>query len=150
MAIATVPKERPFRLTDDDPNITADSTFGTTWRKTWKFQCPEGMVVILKPGDTFSAVAYDSADVEYVAPDAEIKVEVADPSENTTVLVYGPANYLSSTNFQQYTHKRKLRILTKVRVETNHWIIVSTRDSLGMDAASILTSYFVLNCWNIA
>ena len=103
-------KEVQFRLTEDDPNITADATFGTGWRDTWKFRCPQHMSIVLKPGQRFSAKLYDSADAEYVAPDALVKVEVRDPSEQQAIIDYGPDNYKRSSDFQDIKKRRCLRI----------------------------------------
>ena len=137
-------KEVQFRLTDDDPNITDDAVFGTTWRDTWKFRCPQHMVLILKPEDIFSAYIEDSGDAEIAAPDALVKVEVRDPSEQRIELVFGPDNYISSSNFQEMSNRRKLRIEHKIIVNPRDWIVIATKDNTGLDAASILNSYFEL------
>jgi len=137
-------KEVPFRLTDDDPNITADSVFGTTWRDTWSFRCPQHMSILLKKGDCFSAKVYDSGDTEYVAPDALVKIEVRDPSGQKVELIYGPENYLSVKEFQQLSHKAKLNLEHPVMVKPRDFIVVMTKDSTGMDTASMLTSFFEL------
>lgn len=130
-----------FRLADTDPNITEDSTFGTTWRDTWLFTCPSHMQVILRKGDKFSLKAYDSGDVEYVAPDAEVKIEVRDASEQKKILVYGPANYLSSDEFQDSKKVALLRIDQEIRVKPRDKIVFMTKDSTGMDSASVANSY---------
>ena len=137
-------KEVPFLLTDDDPNITADATFGTTWRDTWKFRCPAGMRILLRKGDTLSVYVLDSGDAEIAAPDALVKVEVRDPSEQNIVLAYGPDNYLSATEFQNAAKKRKFQLDEPIVVKPREWIVVATKDNLGLDSASILTSYFNL------
>ena len=135
--------ESKFRLVDTDPNITEDSTFGTTWRDTWKFQCPSHMIIMLKDGDHFSIKAYDSADVEYAAPDCLVKIEVRDPSEQKKILVYGPSNYNSAKEFQRASYKAKLKLRKtgQVRVEPRQYIVFMTKDSTGMDAASVANSY---------
>jgi hypothetical protein len=137
-------KEVPFSLTKDDPNITADSTFGTTWRDTWKFRCPQHMSVLLKKGDRFSILAYDSGDVEYVAPDALVKIEARDPSGQKVELIYGPENYVSATEFQQGTKTAKLNLDHPVLIKPRDFIVVMTKDSTGMDSASIANSTFLL------
>lgn len=139
-----MPKEAQFRVTDDDPNITEDSTFGTTWRDTWKFRCPQHLRILLKPGDLFSAKLYDSADVEYVAPDALVKIEVRDPSETKAIIVYGPDNYTRSGDFQDIKKRRKLQIEEPILVKPRDWIVVATKDSTGMDTASVANSFFEL------
>ena len=139
-----MPKQVQFRLTDDDPNITKDAVFGTTWRDTWKFRCPQHMKIVLQPGDLFSAYVEDSGDAEIAAPPALVKIEVRDPSEQRVELVYGPDNYLSSNNFQQYSYRRKLRLEHPIVVNPRDWIVVATKDDTGLDAASIANSYFEL------
>ncbi len=134
-------KASKFRLLDTDPNITEDATFGATWRDTWKFQCPSHMRIMLQKGDLFSLKAYDSADVEYVAPDALVQIEVRDPSGQRKVLIYGPANYLSSKEFQQNSKMAKLRIAQPVEVRPRDYIVFMSLDSTGMDAASVANSY---------
>ena len=140
-----MPKQVQFRLTENDPNITADATFGTTWRDTWKFRCPQHMKVVLQPGDLFSAhIQEASAGGEVAAPDALVKIEVRDPSEQRIELAYGPDNYLSSNNFQQYSYRRKLRLEHPIVVNPRDWIVVATKDNVGLDSTSIAISYFEL------
>lgn len=133
-----------FILRDTDPNITEDSTFGTTWRDTWLFQCPDGMMVILNYNgkkDEFSLVAYDSADAVYVAPDALVQIEVRDPSQQRAINIYGPANYVSSSEVQDIKKKAKLQLDQPVFVKPRDYIAFMTKDSTGMDAASVANSY---------
>ena len=145
-----MPQPTKFRLADTDPNIVEDSTFGATWRDTWKFQCPSHMRIMLQKGDVFSLHAEDSADVEYVAPDALVKVEVRDPSEQRKINVYGPANYISSKEFQNITKKVKLQLEVPIKVEPRDFIVFMTKDSTGMDAASVANSYCLLITTKIA
>ena len=137
-------REVKFRLTNKDPNITTLATFSTGWDDSWKYRVPQHTMILLRPGDLFSAYCTDSADVEYVAPDALVKIEVRDPSASIVRLVYGPANYLSSTEFQNVTSKRKLQIEEEIKVLPTQWIVIATKDSLGMDTASIAADYFEL------
>jgi hypothetical protein len=88
--------------------------------------------------------AYDSADVEYVAPDALVQIEVRDPSGQKKILIYGPANYLSSKEFQQYSKMAKLKLEQPVQVNPRDYIVFMTLDSTGMDAASVANSYSLL------
>ena len=136
-----MPQRAKFRLVDTDPNITEDAAFGATWRDTWLFQCPSHMRIVLQKGNLFSLKAYDSADVEYVAPDALVKIEVRDPSEQRRILVYGPANYISSKEFQTLSKVAKLRINQPIEVKPRDKIAFMTKDSTGMDAASVANSY---------
>jgi len=134
-------KLEKFKLTDQDPNITADSTFGTTWRDTWKYQCPPKWILHLQKGQRFSLKAYDSSDVEYVAPDAQVKIEVRGPVGQNIINIYGPANYLSSDDFQDEKKVALLNLDQEVIVKPRDLLVFMTKDSTGMDAASILTSF---------
>jgi len=136
-----MPKLQKFRLVDTDANVTEDSTFGATWRDTWDFECPSHMRIMLQKGDLFSLKAYDSADVEYVAPDALVKIEVRDPAGQRKILVYGPANYVSSSEFQQLTKMAKINIEQPIEVKPRDHIVFMTKDSTGMDSASVANSY---------
>ncbi len=133
-----------FRLVDTDPNITEDTTFGTMWRDTWKFQCPSHMRLLLQNGDLFSIKAYDSADVEYLAPDGIVKIEVRDPSEQKKILVYGPSLYNSCKEFQRASYTAKLQLDNPVNIGPRDYVVVMTKDSTGMDSASVANSYFRL------
>ena len=135
---------KKFTLTDNDPNVTEDATFGTGWRDTWVFQCPDHMQILLQPGDEFSLHAEDSADVEYVAPDALVEVIVRSAGGEIYERVYGPENYLSGNNFQDHTQIRKLMLDHPVLVKPRDKIAIRTSDSTGMDAASVINSYFRL------
>jgi len=136
-----MPQESKFRLLDTDPNITEDSAFGTTWRDTWKFQCPSHMRLILKKGDYFSLHAEDSADAEYAAPDSLVQIEVRDPSEQKKINVYGPANYNSSKEFQDFNSMAQLDLDVPIIIKPRDFIVFMTKDSVGMDAASVANSY---------
>ena len=134
--------EKPFRLTQMDPDVTQDTVFGTTWRDTWDWRCPSKKTVVLKKGDRFSCKAYDSADVEYVAPDALVRIEVRDPSGDKVTRVYGSANYIKSRERQDNKKRAKLDLEQPCIVRPRDHIVVMTKDDTGMDTASIANSYF--------
>ena len=140
-----MPQQVRYRLTDADANITKDVAFGSTWRDTFKYQCPDGTEIVLnadpRNSDIFSLHAEDSADVEYVAPDALVQIEVRDASEQSKINIYGPANYKSSKEFQDVGSMAKLRLDVPVRVKARSFIVFMTKDSTGMDSASIANSY---------
>uniref|UniRef100_A0A6M3JS21 Uncharacterized protein n=1 Tax=viral metagenome TaxID=1070528 RepID=A0A6M3JS21_9ZZZZ len=133
--------KKKFTLYDSDPNVTEDSTFGATWRDTWSWQCPDHLKVLLQPGDEFSLKAYDSSDVEYVAPDALVEVLVRSAGGEVYERIYGPANYTSSADFQDHKKIRKLQLDHPILVKPRDKIVFRTYDSTGMDAASVANSY---------
>ncbi len=135
-------KEVKFQLTDLDPNITEDGVFGAAkWCDTWSFQCPENMGILLKPGDYFSMKMYDTGDAEMAAPDAQVKLEVRDPSGQVVGVVFPPENYLSVKEFQQYSKMAQLWIEQPILVTPRSKIVVMTKDDLGTDASGIVLSY---------
>ncbi len=135
---------RRFLLTQSDPNISLATAFGTGWVDAFTYECPQNSNLILQAGDKFSAKFYDSADVEYVAPDALVKIEVRDPSGRSVERVYGPANYKKSAEFQDNDKKCHLRLEHPVLVNPGDKLVVMNLDSTGMDTASMANSYFAL------
>lgn len=138
-------RESQFRLLDTDPNVTEDSSFGTTWRDTWDWQCPSNMKVILRKGDRFSLYAEDSGDAQYdtgwAACAAFVKIEVRDPSGQKKINVYGPAVYKSSIEFANISLMAKLNLDAPIVVNPRDRIIFMTKDGTGMDSASVANSY---------
>ena len=142
--------EKAYRITQNDPNITKDAAFGTTWRDTFKLQVPQGMCVVLKKGDPLSMKLYDSADVEYVAPDALVKVEARDAAGRNVRNVFGPANYTRVVEFQDTGKRARLDMDNPILLVPNDFLVFMSLDSTGMDAASILNSYMELMTHRIA
>jgi len=140
------PREQRFQLVDTDPNITEDSTFGTTRRETWKYKVPDGTEIILSKGDEFSLYAEDSGDAEYTDPGALVQIEVRDASEQKVINVYGPNNYKCSTEFQERKKIAKLQLDAPIRVKSREYIVILTTDDTGMDSASVANSYCRLLC----
>ena len=136
-----MPERKKFTLTDSDPNVSEDSAFGTGWRDTWVFQCPDHMQLLIQAGDEFSLKAYDSADVEYVAPDARVEVLVRSAGGEVYERIYGPDNYICSKEFQDHKLTAKLNLDHPVLVKPRDKIVFRTSDSTGMDAASVANSY---------
>lgn len=142
--------ERSYRITQNDPNITKDTVFGTTWRDTFSLQIPQGMCVALKKGDPLSMKVYDSADVEYVAPDALVKVEARDGSGRNVRNIFGPANYTRVVEFQDAKKRARLDLDNPIILVPNDFLVFMTLDSTGMDTASIANSYMELMAHRIA
>ena len=133
--------ERPYRITQNDPNITADSTFGTAWRDTWSLQVPESMSILLKAGDTLAMKLYDSGDSEYACPAAMVKVEARDPSGRNVRNIFGPAMYDRVKEFADKTKKAQLTLDQPVLLKPNDFLVFMTLDDTGMDTASIANSF---------
>lgn len=133
--------ERPYRITQNDPSITADSSFGVTWRDTWSLQVPENMSILLKAGDTIAMKLYDSGDAEYACPAAMIKIEARDSSGRNIRNIFGPAMYARLKEFADRTKKAVLTLDQPVLLEPNDFLVFMTKDDTGMDSASIANSF---------
>lgn len=136
--------KRPYHITQDDPNITVLTSFGTGWDDAWEWECPDNMRILIEDGNLFSAELYDSADAEYVGPDAEVQIVVRDASDHEIMRIFGPDNYCRVTEWQSFKSRAKLRLEQPVVVEPGSKIVVRTKDSTGMDTASIANSQFIL------
>jgi len=133
--------EEPFHLTDADGNVTAASGTAAVWSDIWKYQVPQGVAHILKPEHTLSAYIED-AGAEIAAPDAEIKVEVRDPAEQDKEVVYGPAMYIRSTEFQDRKKMAHLNVPAAGKpVRARDWVVVMVKDGGTIDQTD---SYFDL------
>ena len=138
--------EEPFHLTDSDPGITAAAGVAATWSDIWKYQVPQGVTHVLRTEHTFSAYIEDGS-AEITAPDAQVKIEVRDPSEQDKRPVYGPAMYSRSIEFQDRDKMAHLNILPGgLAVKPRDWIVVMVNDNGTIDQTD---SYFDLFCSRI-
>lgn len=133
--------EEPFHLTDAVAQVTAAAGVPATWSDIWKYQVPQGVTHLLKSEHTFSAYVED-ASTEIAAPDAEIKIEVRDPSEQDKRPVYGPAMYVMSTEFQDRDLMAHLNCPAGgIQVTDRSWIVIMVKDGGTIDQTD---SYFDL------
>ena len=133
--------EEPFHLTDADANVTAAAGVPDTWSDIWKYQVPQGVTHLLKSEHTISAYIED-AGAEIAAPDAEVKIEVRDPSEQDKRPVYGPAMYVMSTEFQDRDLMAHLNCpASGIQVTDRSWIVIMVKDGGTIDQTD---SYFDL------
>ena len=142
VVVAQTPKR--FTLTQADPNVSLATSFGASWVDAFTYECPQNTHLVLQAGDHFSVKFYDSADVEYVAPDALVKIEVRDPSGRSVERIYGPANYKKSSEFQDGDKKCHLRLEHPLVVNPGDKLVIMNLDSTGMDTASMANSFFSL------
>jgi len=133
--------EEPFHLTNADANVTEADGTAATWSDIFKYQVPQGVTHMLNSEHTFSGYVED-ASAEVAAPDAQVKIEVRDPSEQDKRPVYGPAMYTMSTEFQDRDLMAHLNCPAGgVQVTPRSWIVVMVNDDGTIDASD---SYFDL------
>ena len=119
--------EQRYHLTDADAAITAADGTADTWSDIFKWQCPQGVTLLLKPSDTFSA--YIDATGEIAAPNAEIKVEKRSASEQDKRTILGPAMYTRVTEFQDEDLKAHINVPSEgLLVEPREWLVVMVKD----------------------
>ena len=62
-----------------------------------------------------------------------------DPAEQDTLIVYGPALYITSKEFRDSTQKARLGTSGDILVPERYWIVIMARDDGAVDASD---SYF--------
>ena len=140
----------PYPITDDDPNVTAATTFtASVWQDCWKYRVPEKTQIVLQATDSISAYLADSGDAEITDPDFRFKIEVRDPSEQHRERVFGPSNYLPIKEMQDTDKFAYLNLEHPVKVPAKWWIVIMDWDATGHDAANIVANgagncYFIL------
>jgi hypothetical protein len=74
--------EAPFRLTNQNPNLSKADASSTAWTDIWKYQVPVGEQLILKPHHTFAAYLEDNETTaaEESASLTQVKIEKRDSS----------------------------------------------------------------------
>lgn len=133
------PIDEPFHLTDNDPNITETDGTANTWSDLWKYQVPVGTALRLAADNTFAAYIED-ASAEIGNSDAQVRIRVRDPAETENIVVYGPALYLKSKEFQDRPLKAHLGVQEYI-VRERHWLVFECKDNGTIDASD---SYFEL------
>jgi len=119
--------EQRFHLTDADSAITAADGTADAWSDIFSWQCPQGVTLLLKSTDTFSA--YIDATGEIGAPNAEIKLEWRDASEQDKRPILGPAMYVRVTEFQDEDLKAHLNVPSEgLLVQPRQRLVIMVKD----------------------
>jgi hypothetical protein len=145
-------KEETWALTSADtvaiPSSTTYRNDGTanTWSDIWKYQVPSGQVHVLKPGHRFSAVVKDTTTAAVGDGTCRLRIEVRDQSEQDKKVIYGPALYVSSKEFQQDDKMARLGLQNDLVVEEKFWIVIQGYDDATIDES---LSYFKLETLRI-
>ena len=71
----------------------------------------------------------------------QVQIEVRDPAEQDSVIVFGPALYLRVKEFQNDPLKAKVSLSKPIRVPERYWIVIRAKDDTAIDASD---SYFDL------
>lgn len=133
---------QPFRLFQDDPNISVSDGTANQWTDIWKFQVPQGVNLILLPTHTFSAYIEDGS-AEVGTSTCRIKIEKRDSSLSDVLVVYGPDLYYSSKEFQEKSKMAHLSVSESgLIVNEREYIVISVYDDGTIDESD---SYFELN-----
>lgn len=141
--------EKPFFLTDRDPNVTAAVAFGLGVVDTWVYRCPQNKKVILRTGMPVCIKLYDSALAEYAMPGAFVGLEIRDSSQNNKKALFYLQNYTLSSEFQDRRSKYYLRTESGKNwvVNPSDLIVITSKElTLGLSAASLAQSYFSIEC----
>jgi len=133
-------KLAPFHITRADGNITEADGTADLWSDIWKYTCPKGSGLLLQAGDALSAYLEDAA-AEVGNYDCFIKVEVRDPSGQDVVLLYGPALYIKSKEFQNRNTIARLAMPAPVKLYPRQTLVICVKDNGAIDASD---SYFDL------
>lgn len=102
--------EQPYTMYQDDPVLSVADGVASTWSDIWKFQCPIGVSLIIKPEHTLSlylAIA-GPAEVAVAAgtwDTCAVRVEKRDSSGSDVQVICGPRIYRA---FRQFDDRNRL------------------------------------------
>jgi len=117
----------------------ADGT-ASVWSDIWKYQVPTGQAHILRASHRLAFYLEDvSAQVSNGT--CEIRIEVRDQSEQDRSVIYGPALYVATKEFQDDTKMARLSVRKDVVVEEKFFIVIVVKDDGAIDESD---SYFKL------
>jgi len=102
--------EQPFRLYQDDPNVSVADGVASTWSDIWKYQVPLGTSLIIKPEHTLSLYLAVAGPTEVAAAAGTyntcmVRVEKRDASGSDVQVLTGPKIYIA---FRQFTDRNRL------------------------------------------
>jgi len=134
----------PFILTQNDANITATAGTGAVWSDIWAYRVPNGVGIVLQAADIIS-IHFEDPGAECGTAtgfaDCYARIEVRDPSQEATRLVYGPSLYGRVREFQDRNTVARLAVPEPVKVYARQWIVIMGLDGLVITLA---VSYFSL------
>lgn len=138
-------KEESWTLNSADTTAIPAGNRGdgtaNAWSDIWKYQVPVGQAHLLKSGHRFSSYLEDGAPAEVGSGTCRIKIVIRDQSEGEEKVIYGPALYVASKEFQDADKMARLDLLKDEVVEERFFIVVSVKDDGAVDESD---SYFKL------
>jgi hypothetical protein len=138
--------EEPYRLTSSDAVISsANGAAASLWYDVWTYQAPNGVALILKPTDTFSAyLDYGTGSSEDSITATRIKIEKRDPSKSDVQLIFGPTLYKECREFSDINTIAHIQLPDSTLVlNEREFLIISVYYSAQATVAAY--SYFVLH-----
>lgn len=132
--------EEAYNLTSNDPSVVVQDGIDGVWSMIWKYPVPIGIAIILKPHHTFSCYL-ENRSQEVNDATCRIRIEVLDASEMDRRIIYGPALYLVSKEFQDRARMATLNLNTDMLVLERMFIAVCV-DHIDQVIAG--NSYFAL------
>lgn len=133
-------REEPFHLTNTEAGIVEADGTANQWSDIWKYQVPPGMAIKLTSRDTFSLYAEDTTPAEIGNSTAQVRILVRNAAETAEIVVYGPALYARSREFQERPKMARLAV-GQLEVKARQFIVIQIKDDGTVDASD---SYFDL------
>lgn len=136
---AEVVKEVPFRLYQDDPNVSVSDGTADTWTDIWTYQVPQGVVLVVKPFHTFAAYLYESTNsAECGGSDCQVKIEKRDASGSDIEILFGPDLYATIKEFQEHIKMATFKSVSEagVLIEPRQKLVISVKDNGAVDESA--------------
>ena len=128
----------PFLLTHNDGNVTGVNGVANLWSDLWSYRVPNGVGIVLQAADIISMYLDDGAEIgrytEYV------RIEIRDPSQESTKLIFGPAIYDRVREFADRNTVARIGVPAPVKVYARQFIVFMVLDdAIVTVATSLLT-----------
>jgi len=136
-----VARMQRFRLTNADLNISNHIGDGEGLTDTWDYVTPPMVNIIIQRDDTFFVKAYNKLGIEY-SQCALIKIQVRSRDGIERITIYGPAPYSNSRESLINYRMAFPDIMKSIILKGGEHLVIMTKDTVGMDAASLAKSEF--------
>ncbi len=124
----------PFLLTHNDGNVTAANGVANLWSDIWSYRVPNGVGIVLQAADAISMYLDDGAEIGRFV--SYVRIEVRDPAQESTRLVYGPAIYDRVREFQDRNTLARLAVPEPVKVYARQFIVFMALDDAVITTAA--------------
>ena len=130
--------QEPFTLTKGDGNVTAVNGVANLWSDIWSYRVPNGVGIVLQAADIISMYLDDGAEIGRYT--SYVRIEVRDPSQESTRLIFGPAIYDRVREFQDRNTVARIGVPEPVKVYARQFIVfMALDDAIITVATSLLT-----------